>query len=1005
MRVGRRDLIKGLIAVGFLSLFTGVSKNVLSVFKLVEDQLQQSQEKRYKVVHTLCLACNVRCGLRVYIDSETGRIWKAEGNPYHPNNTAWNPIPYDTPVKESLKYAGRICLKGRNYVVDHVYDPYRVRVPLKRAGPRGSMKWRSIGWSQLITEVVEGGDLFGEGPVEGFRATRNFDVAANPEVLGKEYAVKANQVVLLRGRGQPGRVEFLKDRWLEGVLGSPNFIAHDGVCANGVQTAHKYMTIIEAGKYEGQERTVTSDDYVDQMRVDLKHAKFIIAFGDPYSAGQPAIVPAGALLAERIAKGDLKVAHIAPMAGNILVNASKWIPIKPGTDGALLMGMIRWIIENGRYNKAFLENTHEKAAGKDGEMAWTNATHLVIMDEMHPNHGKCLRDTDVGLGTSGKYVVIEKGTNTAKVFDAVDHGELFYDGYTMNPVTGVKIKVKTALTLLKEKAFERTMEGWAEICGVRVEDIEWLADEFTSYGKGSGILVYRTFGSQPNGVYAIMALVSLHMLIGNINWKGGYLGPASFPWTRGVYDLTTFPGKVTPKKAKISREEFKYEDTLEYANKPVEMKYPARKPWFPKSYGGLWTEVFESIKDKYPYACNILITYFGNPIYVLPGGHRYIDIIKDRDKVPLHVAIDTSISETSMYADYIVPDVTGVEGSYGLMNPYPPNLARWIGVRVPAVEPLTARTEDGRPICAETFAIDVVKKLGLMDSLRIKRADGTFTEPMNRAEDYFLRAIVNLAWNADIYVKPTDMDVAFVEENYPRSFVDYAKGILSGDEWRKVCFIIARGGVFEPAEAGFTPEGRHRYGKRNMFRFWVEDFGTLKNSLTGERFWGTAQYIPFRTFKGSLVDELDAGYKYTLISYKSALHTQSRTIAYRWALEVIPENTVEISEEDADKEGLKTGDLVKVTSASHPEGVLGRVRVTKRIRPGVIAIMFHYGHWAHGSRDYELDGTLVKGEPRRGAGIWVNKLGRIDPDTGAPLVDPISGASTTGGYRVNLIRV
>lgn len=41
------------------------------------------------------------------------------------------------------------------------------------------------------------------------------------------------------------------------------------------------------------------------------------------------------------------------------------------------------------------------------------------------------------------------------------------------------------------------------------------------------------------------------------------------------------------------------------------------------------------------------------------------------------------------------------------------------------------------------------------------------------------------------------------------------------------------------------------------------------------------------------------------------------------------------------KKGLKTGDLIKVVSASHPEGVIGKVRVTKRLRPGVIAIMFH----------------------------------------------------------------
>jgi len=921
MKVGRRAFIKGLSIIGSVPLLTSVAG---SIFQLTSGK---RPERAYKVVHSLCLACNVRCGNRVYVSSESGRIWKVEGNPYHPNNMAWRPIPYGTPVKEALDHVGKLCLKGRNAGVDHVYDPYRVLTPLKRVGPRGSMKWKPIAWDQLITEVVEGGDLFGDGrSVEGFRAVRDLKTPANPDM--PEVGPEANQVVLLRGRGQPGRVEFLNTRWLAGVLGSPNFIPHDAVCANGVQTAHKYVT-----ETEGR--------YVDQMRVDLRNAKFIIAFGDPYSAGQPLIVPGGAILSEKLAHEDLKLIHVSPEAGNVVANATRWLPVKPGTDGALMMGMIRWIIENRRYNAKFLENTSLAAAQKDGETVWTDATYLVVMDEAHPDYRKYYRK-------DSKNVVAVGGE--PRKLDEVDHADLFFDGMLED------VKVKTALQLLKEKAFEKTVEEWADICGLAAADIRWVAEEFTSYGKQAGILVYRVFGVMPNGVYAVMALLNLQMLLGNINWKGGFLPTASFSWTTGVYDLTDFPGKVSPTGAKISREGFYYEKTSEYKRKVErgENPYPATKPWFPKTYGGLWTEVFESASAKYPYACKIIVTYFGNPIYVLPVGHKYIDVLKDVDKVNLHIAIDTVISETSMLADYIVPDVTGFEGSYGLMNPYPPNLAKWTGVRVPAIEPLTEKTSDGRPICAETFAIDVVKKLGLTDNLKIKKLDGTFTDPMNRAEDYYVRAIVNLSRSAEAYVKPTDEDVTFVEANYPKSVVDYAKTILSGDEWRKVCSVVARGGAFEPAEAGFTPEGYHKYGVKLQFKFWIEAFATLKHSITGKNFWGTAQYVPIQDMGGKAIDDLDKNYKYTLISYKSGLHTQSRTIAYRWAREVIPENEVEVSEEDAAKEGLKTGDLIKVVSASSPDGVTGRVRVTKRLRPGVISIMFHYGHWAYGNADYEV---------------------------------------------------
>src|SRR3989337_2040197 len=137
----------------------------------------------------------------------------------------------------------------------------------------------------------------------------------------------------------------------------------------------------------------------------------------------------------------------------------------------------------------------------------------------------------------------------------------------------------------------------------------------------------------------------LQMLIGNINWKGGYLGSASIGSTTGRYDLTKFPGSVKTKGAYISREKFAYEDTCEFKKKkekglPV---YPASLPWFPLSYGGLWSETFSSIDHKYPYAAKIVLTYFANPIYSLPAGHKFIETLKDPEKVPLHIAFDTTI--------------------------------------------------------------------------------------------------------------------------------------------------------------------------------------------------------------------------------------------------------------------------------------------------------------------------------------------------------------------------
>src|SRR3990172_4541252 len=59
-------------------------------------------------------------------------------------------------------------------------DPYRIVRVLKRDGPRGSMRWKSIPFDEALEEIINGGDLFGEGPVTGLSdiwALRDHDVA------------------------------------------------------------------------------------------------------------------------------------------------------------------------------------------------------------------------------------------------------------------------------------------------------------------------------------------------------------------------------------------------------------------------------------------------------------------------------------------------------------------------------------------------------------------------------------------------------------------------------------------------------------------------------------------------------------------------------------------------------------------------------------------------------------------------------------------------------------
>jgi len=91
--------------------------------------------RRYRLVPTICFNCEAACGLLAYVDRETGRIQKFEGNPAHPGSR------------------GRTCAKGPA-TLNQVQDPERIRHPLRRVGPRGGGQWARVSWDQVLDELA-----------------------------------------------------------------------------------------------------------------------------------------------------------------------------------------------------------------------------------------------------------------------------------------------------------------------------------------------------------------------------------------------------------------------------------------------------------------------------------------------------------------------------------------------------------------------------------------------------------------------------------------------------------------------------------------------------------------------------------------------------------------------------------------------------------------------------------------------------------------------------------
>lgn len=957
-------------------------------------------EHDVKLVHSTCLGCNARCGTRSTV--KNGKVVAMSGNPYHPYNTKFNPIAYATQVKDALAITAPVCGKAHD-APNYLYNPYRIVRPMKRAGGRGSGRFEPIEWEQLVREITEGGKLFAHlGEQRDFPGIKGL---ANDTLIDKdapELGTVRNGFVFIAGRDQSGRLEFT-NRFVNDALGSVNRVGHTDICGLGFRMGNLAFT---------EKKEV-------EVKADPLNAEYILVFGaNIYEALQPGVNTYGAMVANRSSGKKVKFTVVDPRATNASAHADEWVPVKPGQDGAFAMGLIRFIVDTERFNREFLTAPHPKAAGKIGHGCYSNATHLVISDASHRHNRKFLRVADLdptAAVEAGKGYVVLNNDSIPVPFDAVDLA-LLDMSTTVTGADGKTIKVKTAFRCMKEGVWEHSLDEYAQMAGVERSQMERVAREFTSHGTRAAVCQYHGAGQYVNGVYAAFPIAILNALIGSVDRKGGYLkgGGAAASWDSGLYDLKGFPGQVKAKGVMLSREKASYETSSEFKKKKGAggSGYPAKRPWYPFTQGGLCVETLSGIDQKYPYPCKILFTYFFNPLYSIPGGRRFAETLESPDKVPLHVSIDIGVNESNLYADYIVPDITYLEGHYGFLTPHAPAL-KFTAIRTPAVEPLTGRTKDDRPFSLETFLIDLALAAGLpgFGDQAIKAKDGSF-HPLHKAEEYYLPGIANLADAAKIPKAASD-EVAFVEQNYP---VARHRKVIKEGEWRAACYAIARGGIFNRRyEDDFDGEN-HRFGLKRVV-LYNEELATTRNSLTGAYFPGTVKYIPPEDAAGNTIADKDREFPFALVTFKMNLHAQSRSTSHRFSMEVFPENFVIVNTEDARELGVKDHDLVRLTSPSNRQGTLGKVKASALIRPGCVGVSFHYGHTQLGASPLPVKkgdtlflggGSVVDhqglvGDKRLGTGTSPNLLSRLDENLGnTPLVDLVGGTPDFSSTRIRI---
>ncbi|MDZ7842760.1 MAG: molybdopterin-dependent oxidoreductase [Gammaproteobacteria bacterium] len=244
-----------------------------------------------KWVPTVCQGCTSWCVKQAYI--QDGRVMRIRGH-------------------ENSKIYGTSGCVRQNLALVQLYDPDRVRYPMKRTNPKKG-RGEDPGFVRITWE--EAMDLFAE------------------------------KVLELRERGEPHKYVTTRGRYggfngimldsITKIIGSPNKISHSSICGEADKFGPYYM-----------------EGFWGYRQYDIKNSRYQLTFGtDPIAANRQVSFSTkewGNML------DHAKVACVDPRFSSTAQKADEWLPIKPGQDAALALALAHVILVEGLWHKPFV---------------------------------------------------------------------------------------------------------------------------------------------------------------------------------------------------------------------------------------------------------------------------------------------------------------------------------------------------------------------------------------------------------------------------------------------------------------------------------------------------------------------------------------------------------------------------------------------------------------------------------------------------------------------------
>ena len=245
--------------------------------------------------------CHLGCGILMYTDDE-GRLVKVEGDPENPFNQ------------------GRLCVRCLD-LPEVVYSPDRILHPLKRAREdRGKDKWEPIGWDEALDEIAG-------------------KILAAKEEFGPE------SVAFYSGTGRDIGQYITRLCW---GFNSPNFVfLMSGQSCYSPRVAGCFST---SGSFWVGDYSQQFPDRYDNP--DWKRPDLIVIWGNnPIVSNSDGLY--GHWVVDCLKMGSRAIV-VDPRMIWLASKAEHYLQIRPGTDGALALGIINYLIENDLYDHEFV---------------------------------------------------------------------------------------------------------------------------------------------------------------------------------------------------------------------------------------------------------------------------------------------------------------------------------------------------------------------------------------------------------------------------------------------------------------------------------------------------------------------------------------------------------------------------------------------------------------------------------------------------------------------------